>query len=254
MAMMNLLQITQEFCRRRSLPQPVTVVGATDDTTLQIWGLLNEGMQDICQRFEWPWLNHHYTFTHEGGGASDPRAPYRALSYGNVASGTQAAMENPLNCTLWDVTSKRLVFGPMNPKDVQFLLTMDVAQAVYSWWVEGDGLSIYPFPNPLSSIQFQLIFKTGSGILSLVSPFGPTESFGNDTDTPMCPPVLLLADLRWRYNYIKGMPYAEEKRQFEEMLTNLVGRIPAPTVSLDNINAFRMAGPGLLIAAGNWPL
>ena len=53
MAALTLLGLVQEFCRRRALPIPISVTGSQDDGVIQMWGLLNEGISDIGDRFEW---------------------------------------------------------------------------------------------------------------------------------------------------------------------------------------------------------
>ncbi len=81
------LQIAQEFCKRKSLPVPQTLTGATDDTTNQIWGLLNEGMQDMAQRYDLQALQKNLIFTHAGGITGYPWMAYAVGHDGSVGSG-----------------------------------------------------------------------------------------------------------------------------------------------------------------------
>src|SRR5260221_300353 len=93
----QLLSLVQEFCKRKSLPIPTTVQGATDDLTLQLWGLLNEGVQDLGDRYNWQQLQRFITFTHLG------RTDYAALLFGNQlnASTQFADWKFMLPNTLW---------------------------------------------------------------------------------------------------------------------------------------------------------
>src|SRR6185436_11577084 len=122
MAATTLLQLVQEFCRRRALPIPGSVTGAQNDGVLQMWGLLNEGIADIADRYEWQMLRTRYTFAHAGS------TGYAALDLSE--SGPIPDCKNILNRTLWDTLGRREVYGPFDPKSWEVLLNLQISQAV----------------------------------------------------------------------------------------------------------------------------
>jgi len=246
MAAMTLLQIVQEFCRRRGLPLPTTVTGAQDDSTLQVWGLANEGISSMADRFEWQHLRTRYTFAHAGS------TGYTALDLSE--SGTLPDYKAMLNRTLWDTLAKREVYGPFDAKGWETLLNLQVSQAVYNYTIFGSALRIYPVPSPIVADQFGMEYISRYGVYDPIAAAN-TEFFTKDTSVCRLPAILMLADLKWRWSAAKGLTYAEDFRMCEEMMVNLQGRDPAPDIRMDNFSMFdQVASPGLLVAAGSWNL
>jgi len=242
LAELNLLQLTTEFCKRQALtPLPTTVTGSQDDTTIQIWGLLNEGMEDISRRFTLQQLRTRYTFNHAGV------ANYIALDVINKLPDFKWMYTR----TLWDTTSRIEVAGPLSEKEWNQLLVMLIAAARYSYRLMGNYLRIFPIPNPLDSILFAFEYQSRYPVISAAGGFLP--QFTQDTDMPRFPSDIVLADLKWRWREAKGLPYAEQMRISEEALRQLVVREPQPDLVLDAPDPdVPLAGPGLLIPAGSW--
>src|SRR6266567_496835 len=111
------LQIAQEFCKRKSLPQPSTLAGATDDLTLQIAGLMNEGLQNIADRYDLPLLQRYVSFNHAGGITGSPYMAY------DVAAKIPD-WKYYITSTLWDTTDRIRVAGPLSAQEWQVLTTM----------------------------------------------------------------------------------------------------------------------------------
>lgn len=245
MASMTLLQLVQEFCRRRGLPIPGTVTGAQDDTVVQMWGLLNEGISDIADRYEWQQLRTRYTFQHANS------TGYTALDLSE--NGPVPGYRGILNGTLWDTLGRRQVFGPYNPLEWEAMINLQVSQAVYNFTIYGGALRIYPAPSVPNPNQFAMEYLSNYGVWNPTTGV-PTQFY--DTDISYCrmPSTIALQDLKWRWNYQKGLAYAEDQRSLEEMLINLQGRDPAPDIIMDGKRWDNVAMPGLLVAAGSWPL
>jgi len=243
--MATLLQITQEFCKRRGLPTPTAVAASQDDTTLQIWGLLNEGSQEIADRYEWQFLTTRYTFIHAASTA------YTALDLSD--SGPVPDYKAMLNRTLWDTNGRREVNGPLSSKEWEVLLNLAVSQAVYNYRIFGNALRIYPVPTVPADVTFAMEYISKYGVYSPTAAANQ-ESFVLDTDICRLPTNVILADIKWRWAYNKGLPYAEDFRACEALLVNLQGRDPAPDIVMDSSGYEQVAAPGLLVAAGSWNL
>lgn len=243
MAAMTLVQLVQEFCRRRAQPIPIAVTGSQNDGVVQMWGLLNEGISDIADRYEWQMLRTRYTFAHAGSTA------YGALDLSE--NGPIPDCKAILNRTLWDTLGRREVYGPFDPKSWETLLNLQVSQAVYNFTIYGSELRIYPVPAVLTANQFAMEYISSYGVYN---PNTPGTSLLFETDNSYCrmPASLMLQDLKWRWNQAKGLAYAEDFRQCESMIQNLQSREPAPDIDMSNQGWDRVAAPGLLVAAGSW--
>jgi hypothetical protein len=239
---LTVLQIAQEFCKRQGLPGPTTLVGAQDDLTKQVWGILNEGLSDLVQRYDWQQLTTQYTFQHAGG------ANYEALDL----AATLPDFDHIVQRTFWDSTARIEVAGPLNEREWVTTTTMLVARATYCYRIRGDKLLIFGVPNPLSSVDFSFEYVTQFG--SLDAGGVPEELYSVDASTPRLPSKVILSDLKWRWRKEKGLPYAEDLRVCEEMITGLISREPNSVLTLDPPDDRTVAGPGLLVAAGSWPL
>jgi len=209
-----------------------------------MWGLLNEGIADIADRYEWQMLRTRYTFAHAGS------TGYAALDLSE--SGPIPDCKNILNRTLWDTLGRREVYGPFDPKSWEVLLNLQISQAVYNFTIYGSQLRIYPVPDPIVADQFALEYLSSYGVYN---PDTPGNTLWFETDNSICrmPTSVILQDLKWRWNQVKGLAYAEDFRQCEQMILNLQARDPAPDIDMSNDDwDERIAAPGLLVAAGSW--
>lgn len=241
MAELNLLQITQEFCKRQGLPQTTTVQGSSDDTILQIWGLLNEGMEDISRRYTLQALRTRYFFNHAAGPG------YQALDIIN----TLPDFKWMYTRTFWDTTSRIEVAGPLSEKEWNQLLVMLIAAARFSYRLMGNSVLVFPVPSVPANILYAFEYQSRYPIINVGGTFQPL--FVLDSDMPRFPSDVVLADLKWRWREAKGLPYAEQMRISEEALKQLSAREPAPDLVLDAPDPdVPLAGPGLLVPAGSW--
>lgn len=243
MAEKTALQIAQEFCNRVGLPVPLSLQ-SQDDTARQVLSLMNEGIQDICDRYKLQQLSTFGQFVHAGG------PDYGAVNFTALAS--PAALSDwkynePF--TLWAGSQRLPVTGPLTMSEWQRLLRMSVASAPYQYILYGNWLRIYPVPTNLADL-FYVFYQSKCGVIG--GPIGNVlfETFSLDTDQPRIPTYLLTADLKWRWKKEKGLPYAEDQRMAESMLVNAVGRQPHPVLNLDYGD--RPVGPQIVIRPGNW--
>lgn len=243
MAESNLLQIAQEFCKRKLLPIPATVSGAQDDTTLQIWGLLNEGIQDIADRYNFQALQQRATFIHANG------ANYLAYDLKLVAN--TPGWKFMIQDTMWNQTARLPMGNPKSMREWQTIVIMLTNSTLYQWAMYGGAIYIFPVPTVPATTTFSFFYQSRYGVTDLGV---LVEAYLSDASMPLLPTYLILADLKWRWAAAKGLPYAEDQRISESMLINLVGREPAPEIILDSDSYGDLAGPapGLLIPAGNW--
>lgn len=243
MAEMTLLQLTTEFCKRQGLPQPTSVVNASDDTTQQILGLFNEGIADICDRFVWPGrIIKIDSFIHADGGN------FTALDFNTQYQDFKALIPH----TLWNNTTRQEVAGPVSAEDWTAMTVMLITPALYSYRLYTNALHIFPIANAFHSFTMEYLSRYG-----VFSPTAAanTELYTEDISYPLLPSYLILADIKWRWRREKGLPYAEDQRACEEQLINYCGRLETAELYMDNTNPWdKLASPGLYVAAGSWHL
>lgn len=235
----NILEIAKEFCRRKGLPLPLTVIGAQDDLTVQIWGLMNEGIQDIASRYNHQQLQIATTFQHANGPG------YLAYDLSGLLN-----FRNIVPQTLWATTTRLPVRGPLSQVEWTTLTSMLVAQSLYSYIQFGNAIHIFGVPSPTTAETFGFMFQSRYGVASSLGFL--QASYSDDTDVPLLPQELILADLKWRYAAAKGLPYAEDQRISEQMLTNAVGGNDQGVLVMDGDDYFGGFPPGVIVPSGNW--
>lgn len=237
---MQLLPLVQEFCRRQGISVPAVVVASTDQTILQVLGLLNEGSMTIARRKDWFSLRGRASFQHAGG------AGYLAFLLSDLPD-----YKSFVPRTMYASDQRLPVAGPATAEDWAQMMALVIAPAMYTYRIYGGAVYIYPQPTVLSSVNFTFEYNSKNSVIlgAVTKPY-----FTTDTDQSRLPDELLLADLRWRWKKEKNQPYAEEMRDFEAMLEAEAGAETLPgDLRMDDPDPdSRVAYPGLLIPAGSW--
>jgi hypothetical protein len=159
--------------------------------------------------------------------------------------------------TLWETTSRIPVYGPLTEHEWVYVTTMSVQPTRYAFKLDSNFLYIYPYSaTALFTCMYITRFSVVTGNTTnpdgLVVYFPNAPQFNTDYDFSILPDALVLADLKWRWRQMKGLPYAEDQRACEQMLANMLSNQPSPTVSMDGLNeAGYVVGPGLYVVAGS---
>lgn len=236
---MSMLSIVQGFCGRTGLPVPNFVAGAPDSQIVQVQSLLNEVLEDLCDRWTWEALTREAVFTTSLGedqGAITTIAPNGYLRI--------------LQETIFNRTLRLPLFGPMLPSQWQQLKALPNTGPFYKYRIRGGRLLF----NPAGVSGHTCSFEYASSYCVLAAD-GTTykPSFTADTDTSVFDEKLLIAGLRWKWKSEKGLDYAEELRRYEELANNAAGRdATKPRLSMnagDEGGDFR---PGIWVPSGNW--
>jgi hypothetical protein len=168
-----------------------------------------------------------------------------------ICPGLKKIIRNTFFCT----TTRLPVYGPLTDQEWAYMRALTAQPAQFAWKQEKDMLLIYPYS---ATAQFSFMYVTRFPIYNTISG-GPTspqyDIFTADTDASVLPDKLVLQDLKWRWKAAKELPYAEDQRIAENMLADALGsNVAGPDLVMDNTNDDRVVGPGLLVAAGSWPL
>jgi hypothetical protein len=237
---MTLLETLQEFCDRRGLDRPSSVMSSQDDTIRQLRGLANEVISDITNRgTSWAKLQKQATFTtiaNENQGAISVHAPY----------GFKYIIEN----TVWDRTNRRPLFGPRNAPAWQENEALIVTGPLYTYRVWQGNFYIQPEPPAGNTIAFEY-----ASDMAIAAEDGVTfyKRFTNDTDEFLLDDDLLLMGLKWKWAYTQGLPYKQDKIDYEAMLVNSIGGEPTKK-DVNLAGGSQDLKPGIWVPAGNWPV
>lgn len=233
----TLLQLTQTFCMRTGLPAPVFVVGNTDAQIGQILALLSETLEDLRTNF-WEILRQEAVFASQAGtdqGELDVLAP-----------GFQRMVPD----TFYNRANRLKIPGPLSPQQWQAMVTMPSTGPMYQYRIMEGHLHVYPPAIGGETFAFEYI----SDHCVLDADSGDSKPFPTkDSDTFRIKDDLLLAGLRWKWKYEKGLEYGEDFRRYSELAVLAAGRDGSkPALSMEG--AEFAPRPGILVPPGSWNL
>lgn len=233
---MSMLSIITTYCQRTGLPVPTFVAGSTDKQVVQILALLNEVGEDLCDRWSWQALVEEATFTTVAGedqGAITTLAPNGFLRI--------------LNETIFNRSLRLPIFGPLRADQWQGLKALPTTGPFYKYRIRGGHL----YFNPAGTAGQTCAFEYVSSMHVVQADGTRLSAFAVDTDTSVFDERLLIAGLKWKWKYEKGLDYAEELRRFEEMANNACGR-DGTKPRIDMASGGNDYRPGIWVPAGNW--
>ena len=238
--MATLLSIVQDLCKRQNLPVPATAYGNTDETVLQIIGLLEEEGDDLSSRHSWQGLINEASLTTtatEDQGAIDTIA----------TNGFKYIVGE----TIWDRSTSLAVCGPVTPVKWQALKALANLGPRYRYRIRGNNLLVTPTPEAGLSWYFEYVSENW-----IVNDAGTQwyQRFAYDTDEILLPKNLVLAGLRWRWKKEKGFDYAEDFRTYEMQVKDAMGRDGGKqTLHMDK-QGKGGPKPGVFVPEGSWNL
>lgn len=237
---MTVLSVIQTFCKRSGLPVPNALFGSQDTQIIQLTGLAQEVVEDICDRWTWTELTREATFT-----------TLAVEDQGKLSTIASQGFLRILQDTIYDRTLRRPLYGPVSASEWQARKALPVTGPLYRYRIREGHLLLIPTP----AAGHQLAFEYASSYSILASDGATYKSeFTADTDTFILDEKFLQAGLRWKWRSEKGLDYAEELERYESLLNNATGRDGTkPTLNLGDtsLDAYQ---PGIFVPAGNWPL
>lgn len=238
---MTLLATVQEFCDRRGLSSPSTVIGNGDDSIRQLRGLANEVVQDITSRGKsWAVLQKQTTFVSvasELQGQMDTLFPF----------GFKYLIED----SLYDRTQRRPLYGPRNAPKWQEAEALPTTGPFYSYRIWAGYFYLQPAPPAGHTIAAE--YASDTAIFN--NDAGPVyrKYFAADTDVFQLDAELLILGLQWKWRRAKGLSFSQEKLDFESALAQAIGT-DADKGEVNLTGGTRDIRPGIFVPAGNWPL
>jgi len=235
---MTLLDLTKQFCSRTGIPVPSFVVGNSDPQIVQLLGLIGEILEDLTNRTRWSASTHEAVFT-----------TVAAENQGSLPTLAPKGFKWVVKDTFFDRTLRLPLFGPVTAARWQSIKALPNIGPYYKYRIVGGNLLFNPIP-PAGHI---CAFEYASSYLVLAVDGITYKAFPTVDDDSFLDDTLVLAGLRWKWKYEKGLDYAEDFRRFEELADNTKAREgSAPTIDLAGEPI--SAQPGIFISPGTWPL
>jgi hypothetical protein len=239
MASLTLIQMLQEFSKRRGLPVPVIGVASQDDQTVQLIGLLNEVLEDLTTRYVGQALQKVAVWAQlgtESQGLMSVLAPF--------------GFKWMINETFWDRDQRLPVFGPKDSVEWQTLKATPLTGPYLQYRIQGDELLLNGSITAGHTMAFEYASDWAVQAADLVT-FKPF--FTVDTDVSVFPTSVLLAGLNWRWRLEKGLKYAETFRDYEGKVADFNGHDGTkPTLNMNGGGCGYQ--PGIFVPTANWPL
>lgn len=234
---MTLLQLIQEFCRRRALPVPSSAVSNPDTGVMQLLGIMNEFMEDLQVRKAWQRNTFEATFVTTG-----------TEDQGNINTLCPNGFEEILWETFFDRTQRLPLFGGTSPAEWQARKAFNITGPWYQFRIRQNRLLFTPVVPVGHTIAFE--YQSSSFVLAAD---GVTyrQYWSQDTDTCTLGDSIPLGFLAWKWMEKKGFDYAEAFAHYERLIAAKLARDNRPTaVDISNTNADLR--PGIYVPYGNW--
>ena len=204
---MTTLSVVQDACTSGiALEKPTAVFGSSTREHIELAALLNEAGAMIAGAHEWQTLNKIATITGDGSDETFalPTDFDRMLDKSQLWS---SSLETPLT--------------PISDRDEW--LGMDVQSfdfVINAWIIYGNQIHIKPALASAVTVKYFYQSHHWAQTSALVN----VDEFSSDTDTFRLNNRLLKLALVYKWREMKGLPYAENMADYQDLLAKLINR------------------------------
>lgn len=228
---MSLLTICQDAANEIGVPSPSTVVGSTDTTNIQLLAAANREGKNLVAGYDWQTLIKEEAHT-----------TLAAESQGDMSTIATDFLRFS-NDTMWNRTTDRKYYGPLNNAQWQ-RLKASVSSGITNYFrIRGNALLFHPAPVAGESVFFEYIGKNWA--ITSGSTANAT-SFAADANTTVLDEDLITLGVIWRFLKQKGLPYDNQFQEYRLKLSEKQSKDGAKQI-------IRMAGPNRLYLPVNEP-
>jgi len=228
---MSLLTICQDAANEIGVPSPSTVVGSTDTTNIQLLAAANREGKNLVAGYDWQTLIKEEAHT-----------TLAAESQGDMSTIATDFLRFS-NDTMWNRTTDRKYYGPLNNAQWQRLKASVSSGITHYFRIRGNALLFHPAPPAGESVFFEYIGKNWA--ITSGSTANAT-SFAADANTTVLDEDLITLGVIWRFLKQKGLPYDNQFQEYRLKLTEKQSKDGAKQI-------IRMAGPNRLYLPVNEP-
>lgn len=231
------IQIATQAAAELGLPIPTELAISLDQTSTQMFALLNSAINELALYYEWNFLVKTATITTVAGQAAYPYPD----DLGRV-----------INDTLWSKSEARPTTGPVSPSNWQHLTNGIVTIGPFSMYrINGNQIEFLPVPSE-SGLVFSYQYVSNAAVQSYLDPNAYTSFVTNDGDLPLFDYWLLVKLLKLKLWQAKGLDTTSLVNDFARLMDAFTGQDQgAPQLSLTS----RRQHPFLTtynLPDGNW--
>jgi hypothetical protein len=214
------IQIAKQAAAELGLPVPTELTTSLDQTSVQMFALLNSAVNELALYYEWQFLLKTATITTVAGQA--------AYDY-------PADLGRVINQTVWSNSEARPVAGPVSPANWQRLTSGIVAGGPFSKYrIVGNKIEFLPVPGD-NGIIFEYQYISNCAVQSYLDPNAYTSFITNDQDTPLFDYWLLVKLLKLKLWQAKGLDTTSLVNDFSRVMDAFTGQDHgAPVLSLSS--------------------
>ena len=235
---MTVLSMIQSVCQLHALAVPTSVIGNTTTTTIQMYAILDEVIEELVKESKFNVTTQEAVFISIA--AQDQGAMTTLATKGY----TWAYLE-----TFFDRTLRRSLYGPLTETEWQEIQALPNPGPFYKFRIWQDHLWINPAPTtPFSTIAFEYAsswaIKSAGGTLK--------AAITADTDVCVFPEDILKRGVIARWKQIKGLPYQYDEEKYYALLNNYIARDKVKRrIDLSHPQPVDIR-PGVFVPSGNW--
>jgi hypothetical protein len=225
---MSLLQMVKDACDELSLPRPNVVANSTDPQVRQLFRLANVEGRNLAKRHNWQVLTSEHTFT----------------TTATAVQLTASALPTDFNWiipeTMWNRSSRRRVYGPIDNQEWQGIKGSSVNSVDPAFRIKGNTILLTPNPTTGHSIYYEYVSKNWCQ-----SSGGTAQAaWAADTDTGRLDEFLMTLGIVWRFRKAKKLNFADEFAVYEREVTDAIIRDGSrPRLSTNSMSDERSPRP-----------
>lgn len=232
----TVLQVVQEFCGKKTLPVPTSVIGNTDFGVVQIRHLLAEVVRELSeyrweeQKVEKTWIS------------------VATQSQGSFVSIFGAGFKSIIQGTIWDQTLGKPILGPASDNSWANAQGSEFTGVDSYWKALGGNLHILPIPTAGNTLY--AIYESSYAVAD--SNGTSKAAVTVDTDYFLLPELLVHKALDWKWKKQKGEAWETDYAEFSAYLPKKLTDKGMPVLQLDGESSG--ITPGIWVPAGSWPV
>ena len=231
---MSLLTMIQTAANIVGVQQPVSAIGSTDTTTLQMLALANQEGRELAEK-SWPLLWRNATIT-------------------TVADQQEYALPADFNWqlvdTFWNAATRLPVWGPQTPQTKQaieygLIGQQPVATRYWIWrGASSNDAKVYIQPTPPDNGDTLAYMYVSSHWCRNADDDTTYSAWTADTDVGILSEDLMKDGVVWRFLRQKGLDYGDYRNDYERRRDRLIAQSrPAPNLSVTGFRMWPMIGP-----------
>jgi hypothetical protein len=186
-------------------------VSSTDESFVQLKGLLNSAGQELVHLHQWQLLNRDFSFTTADGDTGIYQLPddFSAM----------------IDQTGWDKSNNVAMGGPLSDQDWAYLAGRDlVSQSIYaSFKLQNNELWLYPQP-PSPDIDISFSYQSNSWLAEAGNFEQRHTTVQTGSDVVLYLPILIVKFLKVKMLEAKGFDAQAARLEFENMMDAITGQ------------------------------